>query len=112
MWIKKLEGMLGQEFNELRRNFENLRHSMRQESQNRTPSQQQYESARNPIPMYSGDRRDLPNFINRFHLWTVTHRVEQALTYEFTVLMTTKNPEQAELDREYGQTIVGESLCV
>jgi len=86
------------EFNEFRRNL------------SRTPSQQQAERERTPIPMYSGDRRDLPNFINRFFSWTVTQQVEQALTYEIPVLMTTKK-SRAELDREYGRTIVGDS-CV
>ena len=61
--------------------------------------------------MYSGDRRALPNFINRFFSWAVTQRVEQALTYQVPVLMTTKK-SRAELGREYGQIIVGDSLCV
>ena len=41
----------------------------------------------------------------------VTQQVEQALTYEIPVLMTTKK-SRAELEREYGRTIVGDSLCV
>ena len=79
---------------ELRRSFEQLRQTSetRQEAQSRTPSQQ-IERERNPIPMYSGDRRDLPTFINRFFSWTVTQRVEQALTYEVPVLM--KAPSRA-----------------
>lgn len=48
--------------------------------------------------MYPGDRRDLQNFINRFFSWAVTHQVEEALTYETPVLMTTKK-SRAELKR-------------
>ena len=99
----------GKEFNELRTKFENLRHSIRQEAQNRTPSPQQVDRERNPIPMYSGDRWDLPTFINLFS-WTVTHQVEEALTYEIPVMMTTTK-SRAELNRENGQMIVS-NHCV
>ena len=49
--------------------------------------------------------------MNRFFSWTVTKRVEQALTHEVPIIMTTKN-SRPELDREYGQKIVSDSLCV
>ena len=75
--IREIQGHVRvNEFNELRRNVDELRHSFKQEAQDRTPFQQ-VERERNPIPIYSGDRRDLPNFINRFFSWTVTQRVEK-----------------------------------
>ena len=80
------------EFEELRRSFKQLRQtSIRQEAQSWTPSRQ-VERERNPIPMYSGDRRDLTNFINRYFSWTVTQQVEEALTYEIPIILTTRNP--------------------
>ena len=90
--------------------FEELRRSFEQLTRDRTPSQQ-VERERNPIPMYSGDRRDLSNFINRFFSWAVTQQVEEALTYETPVILTTKK-SRVELNQEYGRTRVDKSLCV
>lgn len=58
----------------------------RQDAHVRTPSLQQYEMERYPIPMYSGDREDISHFINRFVSRAVSQQCEEALTiYDISV---------------------------
>ena len=70
------------------------------------------EGSRDPVPVYSGDRSTLSNFLKLFQTWTLTHEAGNEL------LIVTDNPnrvvgrERAKLDSAHRRTKVKQSIAV
>ena len=89
----------------------NLRRQVERGSTALPPQNQQAETDRFPIPMYSGKRNSLSSFLKLFYTWALSHKSEDALSYSRPVIMTSKK-SRSELEREYGRRDVEQSLVV
>lgn len=75
-----------------------------------THSLLRYEHKTRPIPLCSGDRKGLLNFINHSFSWIVRHQLEEAPTHETPVLMAQRYCD--ELNQESGKRTVEQSVSV
>ena len=75
------------------------------------PQNQQAETDRFPIPMYSGERNSLSRFLNNFYTWALSSQSEDGLNHSRLIIITGDNSRK-ELEREYGRKVVAQSLTV
>ena len=62
------------------------------------------------MPIYSGDRSALPNFLKLFQTWTFTHDAEKAIVTNEPVRVV--GEDRDELDNAHGEEKVNQSLVV
>lgn len=103
------------ELNELRtiveqhvRQFASL---IRQTDHVRTPSLQQVEQERYPIPVYCGDRKTQTRLLSLFFFWARWYQCEEAVRYHTPTPITTKR-SRTEMNDEYVKLIVDNCLRV
>ena len=75
------------------------------------PLNQQAGNDRFPIPIYSGERSTLHNFLKLFYAWAVSFQPEDALHHSRPIIMT-GDISRRELEREQGRQIDTQSLTV
>ena len=68
------------------------------------------ESSRAPVPVYSGNRSTLSNFLKLFQSWTKAHDAGNTLVTSEPIRVVGK--ERAELDNAYGREKVNQSIAV
>ena len=68
------------------------------------------EGSRAPVPVYSGDRSTLSNFLKLFQTWTLSHEVGNALVTDEPIRVVGR--ERADLDRAHGREKVNQSIAV
>ena len=68
------------------------------------------EGSRAPVPVYSGDRSTLCNFLKRFQTWTLTHDAGNAFVTSEPIRVVGR--ERAELDSAHGREKVNQSIAV
>ena len=68
------------------------------------------EGRRAPVPVYSGDRSTLPNFLKLFQTWTLTHDAGNALVTPDPIRVVGRG--WAELDSAHGREKVNQSNAV
>ena len=68
------------------------------------------EGSRAPVPVYSGDRSTLSNFLKLFQTWTLLHEAGNALVTDDPVRVVGR--ERSELESTHGREKVGRSIAV
>ena len=64
------------------------------------PPNQQAGNDRFPIPIYSGERSTLPNFLERFYAWALSFLPEDALSHRRPIIIMTGDISRRELEGE------------
>ena len=75
-----------------------------------TLSREPAKGSRTPMPVYSGDRSTLSNFLKRFQTWTMAHNAGNASVTSEPIRVVGK--ERAELDSVHGREKVNQSIAV
>ena len=74
------------------------------------PSHGPAEDSRVPMPVYSGDRSTLSNFLKLFQTWTLLHEAVNALVRKDPVRGV--GHERSELESTHGREKVNQSIAV
>ena len=67
-------------------------------------------NSRLPVPICSGDRTTLPNFLKLFRTWTLAHHAENAIVTSEPIHVVGK--DRVELDSTHGREKVNQSIAV